>query len=362
MDSPMDNIIIELRPRLSSVNFFINLRKGTDPQSYKINLFSRKFDFVSESQVFSVKCPSDYLFLENSLSCLTYGSNYIYFRCNLDTIDKKLGSCNGEFLKSLSSSVSKKSVIKLLPESQYKIQCVNCQQNFNDCIKFERILPLPSNHIDPSEWFCHKHENENKTLTCLNPKLGDLFYSSCYFHIHQDNLKNVVVKSKNIVCKRCLLWLGLNTENYVKSWFHNIQFVSGNKAEYSTPTKDVFLTISDIVEQNFLGCAKILFEQCSPKGNDYLFVWILEKNLKIFFGNALTDLEEHSVYKVLYQFENDAETVNRWMNDNGVFCVTVSKQMMVDALKNLNKYHKLLPESFSKSNGLYISYLLIPDD
>ncbi|XP_045462065.1 uncharacterized protein LOC123672118 [Harmonia axyridis] len=362
METPIEGIIIELRPRLRSVNFFINLKKEVDPRSFKINLFPKRFELVSGKIVIPVNCPSNDEFLENSLSCLTFGESYIYFRSNLGTVDKKLGSVNGEFLKTFSQSAGMRSQMNLSPELQYKIQCVNCQQNFNEQIKFNRILPLPSNHIDPSEWFCHKHVNDKNPVNNLNPKPKDLFYSSCYFHINEENFKNVVVKSRSIVCKRCFFWIGHKTENYIKSWFHNIQFVSENKIEHSSPTRDVFLTISDIIEQSFLGCGKILFEQYSSKRNDYLFLWVLEKNLQIFYGDGFTDLKQHSVYKVLYKFENDIDIVNQWMNDNSVFCVNVSKQMMVDALKNLNKYHNLLPDSFSKSNGLYISYLLIPDE
>lgn len=361
MEAPIDSIIIELRPRLSSVNFFINLKEGINSQSFNVNLLSNKFNLINSGEVFSVNCPITYEFLENSLSCLTFGNSYIYFRCNLNPIDKKFGRFNGEFIKSFTTSVSKKSEVNLSRELHYKIGCANCQQSLNDDIKFERILPLPSNHIDPSEWFCHQHDHDETPVNILDPKPGDLFYSNCYFHIHEKNLENIVVKSKTIVCKRCLLWLGLKTEGYIKSWFHNIQFDNGNKIECSSTNRDVFLTVADVVEQNYFGCGKILFEQYSPKGNDYLFIWILEKNLQIFCGDGSTDLEQHSVYKVLYKFENDIKTVKQWLNDSDVFCVPVSKQMMVDALKNLNKYQKLLPESFSKSNGLYISYFLILD-
>ncbi|KAK9885953.1 hypothetical protein WA026_013829 [Henosepilachna vigintioctopunctata] len=362
METPLDKIFIELRPRVRTGNVFIKMKHNINPNNYRINLKSKGFELINGLIIIAVNFPGNYLLVENSLSSLSFGPDYIYFHFNLHTFNKVLGSIKTEFVETPSMPLVRKQKIKLLPDISYKLHCVNCLQTLNESINFKRILPLPSSHIDPSEWFCHKHDND-KALISFSPSITELFFNSCYFHINENNLENITIKSKFIACKRCLFWLGLKSEHHFKSWFHNIKFISNDKNECSSAKDDILLTISEIVNQSFLGSVKILFEcQCSENQTNYLFLWILDKNLTILLGDNETDLKEHTAYKILYNFVNDKEIVKKWIDDCYTSCIVVSKLMMVCILKQLNEYHKSLPESFSTSNGLKISYLLISEE
>ncbi|XP_044269380.1 E3 ubiquitin-protein ligase E3D [Tribolium madens] len=346
-------VILEIRPRLQSVNVVINLISPIEVS--KISLNEDNFQIIVDEHVHTV-CCKNLKIVVNSLSSLIVTQTYISFRFATVNSSDDWGSFKTEVLRTVGSNVhTNLENIFLNVSMEYVIQCKNCSHNLSENVKFERILPLPSENSDSSDWFCHSHGSSN--VAVLNPKESDVFYGSCYCHLSKQLVHNVLETEKLVVCKRCLSWLGLlkNSETF-KFWFNTVAFKDETMVHSTSPLSDTLIALREILNSILFNTAKIvLCCQSGKKQNDYILLWILEKQLNVQLG-----VKDYKVAKVLFKYENNKnETVKKWMEDSNVVSVDISKPMTVEILKHLYKFNKIFPQEFSESNNFFISYLMM---
>lgn len=349
MSSIIKSLVMEIRPRLQSVNVFIifnidNVRENND---IEINLNLNSFEIILGLHKEIVKSDELFHIVPNSLSCLLINSNFLSFRFSTENIQQNLGTSKFEILENIQFNLNNNQNDRIHKNIPYNIHCANCNQEFCKQILFERVLPLPEN-LDTNDWFCHGHNNAIENLI---PKTNEIFHTHCYVQVNEGLLKGLIIKGLNLVCKRCLAWIGIILMNTHKVWFNTVTFNDNNHNFTSCAVNDAFKTVRQILNNSLLGSIKIILTcQTSPTQKEFVLLWILEKSLKVRFDSNIVD-----VSKVLFKFSKS----NDWRNDMNISIVDISKPMMIQLLKHLYEMNRYIPKDFSISNDFYVSYLMM---
>lgn len=238
-------LIVEHRPRLQSANFFIQLALsggGIDVdqdggiavvlRENSVEIVVRKKD---SSQVggggvtikdqnsvstsynnnnntgWVISTAGHFHVLANSLSSLVVKDGYLSFRVNTN-----VRSFGVEWLNQVDCDRFKAmQVVKVQPlvvaNKAYSIRCSNCTRDLGKA-RWARIFELPSDNFDSGEWFCHKTIN----FDVAAPKEDELFYGYYYAVVNARVFdEGTVIRrgtSQLVHCKRCLQFLGQETE------------------------------------------------------------------------------------------------------------------------------------------------------
>lgn len=353
------NFLIEIRPRLQSVNVLVNLRLNKAP-----NIYLSKdgcIIFITTSTV-TYKIPCKKLYCD-SLNGVDITDESLSFR--FSTTNTDFGSFKSELLTSENVTDNDDRLNKFVftDNCKLKIECRNCCNIFCEKL-FKRVLPLPSNDNGCTDWFCHAAD-----VSSSDPGEDDLFYLICYCHLNSKNLTGLYTR-KNLICSRCLACVGIViNENCYRIWFNTVRMSDDRgliKAWGTTGLNDVCLTIRNILKDSLLTSTRIIFKSSNHDDQmDYLLVWVVERKLNILLNSDSNDegYEDLSVAKVLYKFSSDttSDTIMQWSNDVTVSNIDISKTMMSQVLKHLYKMNKLLPTKWNFTNDFYVSYLPLYD-
>lgn len=354
-----------------------------------------------------------------SLSNLKIETNSLSFRVLTEPSGP---NCSGSFFNevlnanvdsghALIASSNERQIINLEKNERISFHCANCSNKITKDHKdfdvvFERILELPSENMDMSEWFCHgtngKHcHSEKKNAACLNsnysnfkPSVTDLYYGVCYFVVDSsnfiDNFKKFNEKRDLIHCNRCLSCLGSKKDEAFKFWNSCLKFskISDSSTDSLTlnlfsyernglslvsnnlPLSDVLFVISSLMKESLIGlqmpsaCKMIL--ECEGSSKQSLLIWVMDRNLDVLKNlddNSNTELNRKEIKlnrvvaaKLLYSVVEEANITDDW-REPAVQIASVSKNMFVAANTYFVKNSSLIPESSRKSSGYTISYI-----
>lgn len=343
-------LVIEIRPLLHSVNVYAILNASYN--EVKVNLNTHSFEIVSNESSCIIECT--YINInKNSLCIFKANGKHLAFRF-LTNAAENLPTNIAELVQPLRNS-PRDEPTRLKIDKGYEIICANCKNILCKEAVFKRVLPLPSENLELSSWFCHGHD----TNIDLNPKIVDIFYTETYAHINAHLLTEIRKSSKVLVCKRCLSWLGIpiNQASY-RIWFNTVIFKFNDMFYCQQPLESTFLAIKKIINSSLMNSARILMHcQSSDSSSDYVLLWIIEAKLKAVIEDC-DKKSECNIAKVLFRYEKaKGGVVNQWLQDMNVSNLSASKVMIVELLKILYKYNKLLPKDYAISNDFYVSYI-----
>nr|CAH7738023.1 unnamed protein product [Callosobruchus chinensis] len=345
-------IILEIRPRLCSVNGFIKFSKR--PDDVKVSL-EDGLKLVFDGKVKIIPCQLTGV-VKNSLS-VKVNDTHVIFR--FATKNGGSGSFKTEVLQN-SAAVVEFSADKPLfsVNTPYTCLCKKCKAALTNTLIFKRALPLPSENLDPSEWFCHKSDASSFSL---DPKLSDIFYTHCSVQLNSEYIQNTDETSKVLLCKSCQNWLGVKyNDKTVKFWLNTVEFTSDNRSITTSGLQDAFDVIKGVFNHKLQSSTKIML-CCQTASNvaEAVLLWVLEKKLEVFFDDTREE-KKCEVAKVLYKsVANQDKMFDQWKNDVMVETIDVSKEMVVEVLNHLTLYNEVLPDEFSTSNDLSVSYLFM---
>lgn len=408
------NVFMELRSRLRSCNVYIttgidlgkncNLKINIQANCIVLNLYSdfkKRYDSLSSIESLS-DCSEDdsdvatvinihefCKIIPNSLSCLKIDKNTISFR--ILTEPKNGGNFYTELLTPKNVETSTKGnelKINVKIDSDVKISCANCSNTISkSVIKFNRILELPSENIDMSEWFCHGHchGNSSQNDIVLKPNQNDFLHRHTFFMINKSLLSEKTNKfnSKRDIyhCNRCLAWLGLKDKENIKI-FNSEVTIQGNNLEKRVfshktsvgdiPKDDFVYTIENIIKNFDLGfqytvMCKILLEcKISATKKQFLLIWVMDKELQVLRNKGELIVSEKIVLqstfltKILYKIELSLnDDVESWISDPSVVSADISKSMFNQGAEHLKEMSMKVPEMFRIANGYFVSYLKV---
>lgn len=389
---PINQILIEYSSRLQVANFFILFKKRfADSQSVKIHLKPSEILIHFDGEKVTLDLFEHFELETCSLSLLNIGGDNVSFRLNTNNENnfrfEYLNLNNNE----LPSDVLKLK-INLASDQNFQIICSNCTCPLTTIQNYRRILELPSENLDLSEWFCHKHHstdepatNENNhpinakekfNFAKFNPRDTDLLYGQFFFLFNTTKLINVKTKNNFVFCRRCLQSIGEPVrDSTIKIWDENIKIQSKSESYRVFDGSSIFKNFYFIIRKNiqdfdFMSSAglpatnKILFETKYLDGTThFLLLQIMNKNLELFtlsgFVQGMVTLKQLLGMKVFYRIESDESRpmVKFWQNDVGCSNIQISQKMFTVAVDTLNEYSKFVPITYRNMGGFTISYL-----
>lgn len=408
------SIFVELRSRLRSCSVYIttafNLNKNCNLRIsikasclvlyYNVVSERPRRDSVSSSDSFSddeaeivqeIRMDEFCHVIPNSMSGLKIEKNSISFRVLTEAVSG--GSFYEEQLllntNQNSKAISHAPVIDVNVDEEVKIICGNCVNVVsNDGLKFERVLELPSENIDMSEWFCpcshghsHKHEITMKSKKC------DFLYRLTYFVVGQEILSAKTnkfnCKRNTYHCNRCLAWLGLKNDDKVKLFNSTVKISRENNNDShifkynamgsnNTSLNDFIFTIEKMAKEFNIGFQYAIMNklvlECNVSDNkrEFLLIWVMDKELQVLrnddsAGNTgEIKLVSNFLTKILYKVHDSLnEEVETWLSDPTIVSTVISKNMFLKGVEHLQKMSLKVPESFRSTNGYILSYLKV---
>lgn len=331
----IERVLIELRPRLQSANFFICFsRRFAEIKSTKIDLGPDRIIISTENndERYELRLGDFFKLHTQTLSSLLIKNNYICFRINTNE-----NSFHSEVLEinEYNACTNLKLECSLQTGVDYTICCSNCGNHLRgQPVTFKRILELPSDHMDSNDWYCHRHPHgvedgahTNGTGGCshkssisphpnkFSPTESDLFFGPFYALLDRKHLERVHLRAERFLyCKRCLQYLGMmKRSGCAKLWYENLRFQTvheGNEQSHNplvlfrtdqALVNFLYLVRKTVNDYNFIShlglppIFKIIFEMRRP-GLDgeifYLLMQIMDANLNVF--KIRKDLETDS--------------------------------------------------------------------
>lgn len=400
-------VLIEHWPRLQSVNIFIQFSQPfIDAGSVHIKLTKTEIRVDGDANV-TINVRDHFTLNTHSLSLLIIKSNYISFRLNTNNNE----GFYEEFLQNdlVRPASTANNRLQLEPsicaKNEVTMMCSTCTAPLLQNIRFQRVLELPSDNLDSSEWFCHKHDHNAADHTHELPSVEqekfnsakvtarplDLLYGEFFFLLNSKKLNNTLAHHDRVHCRRCLSHLGelqIRTES-TKFWNENIKFKkSPDKAVpihlFEESIFDNFLFIVHRVIRDFdfiLSAAagvvptiKMLFESRTVSSVDdnvrYLLLQVMNKNVEMYrqkmreTADDIT-LRKMSSMKIMYRHENAVVTaglpqsplISFWLADATVTHTQISFHMMEAAIERLRVHSLLVPECYRSNCGFTLSYL-----
>ncbi|RZF41099.1 hypothetical protein LSTR_LSTR002731 [Laodelphax striatellus] len=350
-------VLIEVNWRLQACQVFILMKKRNVNDSVLLSVTPGSFELSFCKKTFKIE-PVQVALKPQTLSGFIAERNNYSFRVNI--ITKK------DFRSSENKAVCYNP--KLIKLKATDIACANCGCVVCSNVSFKRILPLPSEGCDLSDFFCHNHGNElNSAQDKLrNISREDCLYGSYYFKINSDYLKGI--KCGVVYCRRCLEWLGTKCDESVKLWNCSVNFSDSEMEEKKEPWLDFYNTVLLIANTCVRPLCKVIVRcQITDYSTQYLLLWVMDKNLNVLLykvsSSSSSCLLEMKVAKVLYVFlEEETALFQEWQNDPCTENIEVSKQMFTDGILSLRLSSRIIPESSNKTNDMHIGYLGIPID
>lgn len=409
----MENVLVEHFTRLKCANFFILFRTSFDDlPAVTVNVRETSISIENantESIIISLESIGLQLQI-NTLSLLIVRHESISFRINTSTSEH----FHNEILPLNDDNKDRPPVhlaISIEPSAAFILHCDNCTASLTDSLCFRRILELPSDNMDLSEWFCHKpHDkcappepshtkstasntstscepssslaNDRDKYNCAKfvPEQEDLFYGQFFVMIDLKHFANVKIDADTdmIHCARCLKHVGERVKRKsAKIWNRNVRTTSGND-EFErifvgnhTPFAE-FVAIVERIANDFhlLGCQsqKLLCEAHDYDGcGKFLFIHVMAKNMNLYQRSNDTvgshdnviDLMQIDGRKCLFRCEkkSDQALLHFWQNDVNVVPVQLSIEMLNFVVERLVECSKFVPETFRMNNGFCLSYL-----
>lgn len=312
--------------------------------------------------------------------------------------------------------------INVKPNDEFQIICVNCECPLSDTLSFRRVLELPSENMDLSEWYCHKPmtpaeggdeggscsagshshtiDNQSKTVdhdestkhnyTKFHPRRDDFLYGNFFALFHIDNFKNLRIDndSKLLHCRRCLRHIGESARfESIRIWNCNVRIMASVKDDSDAMVTSAPLFNGNSIYANFMfilnkilvdfelvvavayQTQRIIFETIHLDGSyRFLFVQIMSKNQDIFqmagVRGTVIEMKPTNGMKVLFRCEsNENQALLRfWQNDVNVISSQLSVEMFECVLLRLEERSKFVPEMFRENNGFTLSYIFKDDE
>ncbi|XP_026479388.1 uncharacterized protein LOC113385765 [Ctenocephalides felis] len=378
--------IIEYRPRLQSCHVFLKFNSIINKNDINIivlnnsieinyignhkNMASKIEDIInldlnkSDAQFHISLDTSDHFTLNKlSLSGLIYSGNEITFRLQTEPKEQNKGSFKTELITDLWKNYLTENdayKINICKQTPYEISCRKCNHAMFSTQGFSRILELPRENIDMSDWFCHKHNNQSKTFA-MEPEIDALFYKDNCIVINNKIFTNHQIENSNtILCSNCKTNIGSKKMNTIE--FYN--FAIGIKTE----SNNIFHIFSydnclyEIAVQDFIHLTKKRISDNSillmPQ---YILLKIVDVNAQVLKSDKKGVLTLKNTLKLMYKIESEYDEVriqwekNEKSANNIIECIPY--ELFTSASKHLQMMSEFIPISCKFLNGFTLSYL-----
>ncbi|XP_044587864.1 E3 ubiquitin-protein ligase E3D [Cotesia glomerata] len=358
----MESLTIELRPQLRSGYVYVQLKPNRQISS--INICHEGDSMTAKIDEKELKLNLLPIEVNSSVTSLQFLDQWIIFRIQLsqstlyDSSDLK----NNKKTEVLTTGID-------LPPAQksFELTCTGCKNSITkNEVLFERVLSLPSEECEPSEWFCCSHSVvDYKNILC--PRPNDCFYGSHYYVLNTKILKSELVTDYNeVTCNRCLSVLGaVNNDGSFRIWSHSLQFASSedlgaSAGQKKSPLIDFKLALKEFVKKGNL-YEEIHFFASEQEKKVSLLIKIMDKNLLMLTQSSVESsvevmLDERCVIKVLYKVLDDGSEPLKDASNCSAYRLSLSS--IHAAVDHLTTSSLKLPLIYRTTETYCIGYIL----
>ncbi|XP_063866624.1 E3 ubiquitin-protein ligase E3D-like [Scylla paramamosain] len=281
--------------------------------------------------------------------------------------------------------------------------CKQCEQQVFECVRFQRVLPLPSVDWEQAseDWFCHIHKEDGEKLkpASLQPEEDECFYTELFFLLHP-KLMEYMEHAKptcgpEINCAKCNTSLGVQLHQSVKMWTHNLVWrrERGNIVHSTDISAIMLMLFQNIDKDNFgVNCRLVLQLPTVPRRYLYMVTMntnqkllICEEDSKLFHtgGNekenqckenrpesvatkrarrsGQTEMKLQAVFgvKLLYvEKEGDDEESGEWADSVHVHLIPCSDSFFTGVKALLDTTNNCLPENIRHVEKMKVGYII----
>ncbi|KAH0534711.1 hypothetical protein KQX54_007194 [Cotesia glomerata] len=333
----MESLTIELRPQLRSGYVYVQLKPNRQISS--INICHEGDSMTAKIDEKELKLNLLPIEVNSSVTSLQFLDQWIIFRIQLsqstlyDSSDLK----NNKKTEVLTTGID-------LPPAQksFELTCTGCKNSITkNEVLFERVLSLPSEECEPSEWFCCSHSVVD--------------------------YKNILLTDYNeVTCNRCLSVLGaVNNDGSFRIWSHSLQFASSedlgaSAGQKKSPLIDFKLALKEFVKKGNL-YEEIHFFASEQEKKVSLLIKIMDKNLLMLTQSSVESsvevmLDERCVIKVLYKVLDDGSEPLKDASNCSAYRLSLSS--IHAAVDHLTTSSLKLPLIYRTTETYCIGYIL----
>jgi HECT-like Ubiquitin-conjugating enzyme (E2)-binding len=378
----ISSAVVEHRPLIQCVNVFASFTADL-PSVDNIGIQFNDGEFevqIAEQTAIRLKFDRNFALKPQTLSSLSVDRRHLSFRVN--TVPSKVPAVRPQH------SISNFNLaVNLKTTEMYRILCSNCDVQLGRG-QFSRILELPSDSLDMSEWFCcsHKHSDqpafpgvedtgkEKSNSNRFSPKSDEILFGNFYALFSRTLFEGAEASGSLVTCQGCGHVLGeeVRRTSALKIWNENLKFLTepGDVHRLFDST-DFYANFVFIVQKclafeaqmGMPGPSHLLLEAKMMDGTfKFLFLQVMDKNLQIFrsvpVGGDVFELKSTSTVKVMFQvLDQGSALLKTWQNDSTVNELQISPTMMEAALDKLAQNSTKMPEIFRSFDGFTITYL-----
>ncbi|XP_057333461.1 uncharacterized protein LOC130672761 [Microplitis mediator] len=353
----MELLTIELRPQIQSGYVYILLQPNISMDNVKITVDNNSMILKIGDHQLLVNFP-----LINVISSsFQIIDQWVIVRVQLSQSNL---SHQNEVINSIETKAIEalKINIDLPPANEnLNIFCNFCKNTLLDNTEFKRVLSLPSEECEPSEWFCCSHSDvDYKNILC--PRTNDCFYGSHYYVLNKNIFgSELTINDKDVACNKCSSVLGIvKDENSFKIWNNSLQYSSHSFEENKkSPFDDFKLAIKEFIKNGGI-FREIKFFALEKSEKLTLSVKIMDTNLSLLTKKSINDnnevtLEQKQVMKVLYKISEDVSTHPQ--NDSNFSICQISIVSINAATKHLIASSQQLPPIYRSTDTYFIGYI-----
>ncbi|XP_046490042.1 uncharacterized protein [Neodiprion pinetum] len=371
----MELITIEVRSRIRSCNIFILTRDILEKSSIQLKLKENVIILRMGSQIKFL--PLNFIkIIPKTLSSLTVTDNWISLRVQTQPIEGSYGSFKTEIVATPGDSTidfqnNPINIEHRLKERNCCLRCSRCKNDITNVVFFKRVLPLPSNICEPSEWFCCNHDGSDYSVIPY-PRESDCFYERNYRLLNKAIFKKelkIDEDSQTVTCNRCLSTLGGHStyKDSIKIWNCCVEFkFSDDESDIekaSDPLQD-FISIVSNRTDIFTG-NRILVETLDGERSHYLILQVMDKNLELLIekdcamlsqGDTI-ELASSRVTKLLYKYTENETEMKRYCVDTER--CQVALPVMMAAVDHLSSSTKRYPPSYRIIDKYFVGFVYL---
>lgn len=372
-------LVIEYMHRLKCCNVYIRFNHQLEEHQTKVSLKATEIQIRTNDEVHIVNTSKFFLVNLDSFCNLRVQDDCMSFR--MLVADEQFKS---EVIELTDASIEYQKIQPTLKneETSLTITCSNCssQLTVEKEVIIRRVLELPSSKCDVSDWFCHRHSNEELFHTdgssCFNektqqfqPKTMDIFYSPFSLLVNQAlfDQSRLRRKKETIYCKRCLQLLGYGSSSSIRFWWECIKFGRELFYPYENPVDLIIGVIRNhLAGLTFLSpIVKIIFEASVPNEGRkiHILIQVMDKSLQLFRLNLKTfELEKRPSIKIMYlklseQTDDNERALKYWQKDINITTFELSCKMFHKFCEYLLDQSRFIPESYRSNNSFQLSYI-----
>ena len=394
---------MEVLPNIQVGNIYITLPEIS--KSFQ-DIVVEKSECVVQLQSGEEVClqlPRGTCLMPDVARCINQDGQVVTFRVQLDEKTSLINTLASD-LMSDSDLQTVSLMSSTLSNVMLSCYCKLCEQQVFECVKFQRLLPLPSVDWEQAseDWFCHLHKEDGEKLkpASLHPEEHECFYTELFFLLHRNLMEYMEhTKSTNgleINCVKCNNSLGVQMHQSIKLWTHNLVW-KGEEGDivHRTDISAIMIMLFRNIDKDSFGvnCRLVLQLVTAPKR--YLYMVTMNTNQKLLISedsklfksgknvkenqreenlpgggcvavkrareSGRTEVKLQAVFGVKLFFiekEGDDEETGEWADNVHVHLIPCSDSFFRGVKTLLETTNSCLPENIRKVENMKVGYII----